>query len=243
MILRTVVRDCLYVNWTVEASVLPALPEPLAYELHEGSEGRCALVSTLLFRQTGFRFESFPLVRLSYPQCNVRFYVTDGDGIPAVAFHRLMAPTWVTALARLSGRRELRPAAMTFPKTASAPTGRRRWRVLAEGRLDLSAEVASPTLMGSPDFGSWEATCHYVRRRDRGYILGPRGLTRVETGHEATELHPARVEIHRDGMLRRCFPGRPPELHSAWICPEMPMRFVVDSAGREAIDRRLPAPG
>src|SRR5204862_1950838 len=77
--LQTVVRDCLFLNWALRPEDLPEPPEPLRYEVLTGPQGDFVFVSAVLFRQEGMHFPNLPLPRLSYPQCNVRTYVLDGD--------------------------------------------------------------------------------------------------------------------------------------------------------------------
>jgi hypothetical protein len=104
MILRTLVRDCLFLNWALPAQLLPSPPVPLRYDTLRAQGEDWVFASAVLFRQVGLRLPHFPLVRLSYPQFNFRVYVLDGEGVPSVLFWRMLVPTWVVPGARLLGR-------------------------------------------------------------------------------------------------------------------------------------------
>ncbi len=246
MFLRTIVRDCLYVNWALPKTSLPRLPEPLTYECHQSESGERAMVSALLFRQTEVQLAPVPLVRLAYPQFNLRFYVTDGEGVPSVVFRSLMVPAWVVPLARLAGQRGLHSASLRYPRIGGGSEDEGwRWRVCAGGRFEVVARTGAQRVETGPNLGSWQATCDYFRRRDRGYLIGRDGLSRVETSHERTTLWPAVVEIGEHDLLQRALGTKEawPPVHSAWVCPEMPLRFELLKAGQRLMAPRVPAPG
>jgi hypothetical protein len=81
MLLRTLIRDCLYLNWALPVSSLPELPEPLRYESHPFQEEPHAFASALLFRNERLHLAAMPFLRLTYPQFNLRLYVLDGEGV------------------------------------------------------------------------------------------------------------------------------------------------------------------
>src|SRR4029079_191795 len=72
MMLRTLVRDCLFLNWALPASALPEPASPLRYQLHSWQGEDWVFASAVLFHQEGLHFEGLPLPRLSYPQFNLR---------------------------------------------------------------------------------------------------------------------------------------------------------------------------
>src|SRR5260370_1362983 len=104
MKLRTVVRDCLFLNWALPADALPEPPAPLRYQRHAWQGRDYAFVSALLFHHDAVRWSAFPLLRVGYPQLNVRLYVLDEDGMPAVWFMRELMPAWAAPGARRWGR-------------------------------------------------------------------------------------------------------------------------------------------
>src|SRR4029079_18388565 len=102
MMLQSVVRDCLYLNWALPAAALPEPPAPLRYQLHASPGGEEVVFATaLLFHPEGLHLDGLPLPRLSYPQCNLRLNVLDGDGMPSVLFRCMLMPSWMTPGARL----------------------------------------------------------------------------------------------------------------------------------------------
>ena len=127
MILRTKVRDCLYLNWAVPADATPPVPEPL--RLQRSFDGRTdwGFASALLFHHEGLRFRALPFVRVSSPQLHLRYYVVDGDGRPAVYLRRTFVPLWLTPALRLLGGHPALPARMLFAR----PSQRSGARALA----------------------------------------------------------------------------------------------------------------
>ncbi len=252
MILRTLVRDCLFLNWAVPVELLPPAPEPLRYELHRAGDRAFVLVSALLFRQVGLRLARLPAAGLSYPQCNVRAYVIDGDGLPAVWFWRELMPLWVVPGARLIGRQPARGARFTYPAPiAAGSTGPWRWNVRGgggSGRLLARAEPGAPGVApGGPVLPAWDALVEHLRQRPRGYALSPFGLERVSTSHPPVPVWPLRAEVEDDSLVRATVPGAMPTswpgLHSAWLCPEIPFLFELVSLPEVAVPDQVPAAG
>jgi hypothetical protein len=248
MLLRTVVRDCLYVNWALPEHWLPAAPESLRHDLHRHGSECYGFVSAVLFRQVGLRLAAIPWVRLSHPQLNVRFYVVDDEGVPAVLFRSLMVPSWVLPLAWFGGPRWLERARFDYPRP-SRETGAAAWtwRAAARGCLEITGRTGAPLVGAGPQLGSWPRTCDYFRRRDRGYLAVGDRLRRIETAQAATTLWPMQIEVGADALLCRLL-GTPagdpwPAVHSAWLCPEVPLDFAMAGSERTVLARRVPAPG
>ncbi|MDH3404550.1 MAG: DUF2071 domain-containing protein [Acidobacteriota bacterium] len=247
MQLRTTVRDCLYVNWAVPRERLPRLPEGLRYEWHAAGGERLGLVSALLFHQHGLRSAAMPWARLSYPQFNLRTYVLDDEGVPAVHFGALMVPGWVLPFARAAGQPELERGRFLYPRP-SRDRGAESWtwRASARGAFAVTASQSAPRVGTGPDLGSWQRTCDHIRRRDRGYVEVAGRLRRIETTHGATTVWPMAARVTEESLLRRLFGWREgdwPEVHSAWLCPEVPLSFELARAERAALPSSVPATG
>ena len=248
MILHTVIRDCLYLNWAVPRAALPALPEPLRCEEH-GEGGRTeAFVSAVLFRQEQLHHELAPFLQLAYPQCNLRLYVRDGDDVASVFFLRMLVPAWVVAGARLLGHQPAAPAALDFPPAGlGADLATWRWCVAGGGRLVVEAQPGAGAPGPGPDLGSWQKAVAYFRERPRGYGIQGGKLRSVEAIHPTVEHAPVRVAVVEAGLLAEALPQVEPELwrwpHSAFLCPRVPFAFDLGTAPREALPAHLPAPG
>jgi hypothetical protein len=56
-----------------------------------------------------------------------------------------------------------------------------------------------------------------------------------------------RVEVRDDGLPRELLGAAVgdawPEVHSAWLCPEIPLNFELGGAEKGVLPRRVPAPG
>lgn len=254
MVLRTTLRDCLYLNWALPAPALPELPEPLRPELHPDGGQEWGFASVLLFQQVGLRSPTLPLARLSYPQLNLRWYVRDGDGLPAVYFRRMLVPAWVVPLARLVAGEPVRGGRLEYPQPSDDPEADGwTWRAGGEEGLVVTARRGAPAAGAGPDLGSWEATVRYFRERRRGYVGTGGGLRRIDTRQPDSPAWPVKVEVAGLEWVARGLglaEGGAGELargvHSAWLCPEMVMTFETASAEpapEEPVRRSVPAAG
>lgn len=246
-VLRTVVRDCLYLNWAFPLEQLPSLPEPLRYEEHLVGSARYAFGSALLFRHEHLHLAGLPFLRFSYPQFHLRFYVRDHEGVPSVYFQSILVPGWVVPSARWVAHQPAVAAQFRYPQPSTeTAAGEWRWEVVREVSLRLAARVASPQIAAGPTLGSWERTVDYFRSRSRGYVLATGGLHPVQTSQRSVPLWPLQVSMEDPSLLVHCL--QPPvdidwpQLHSAWLCPEVPYRFELSSETLRQSLRRSPAP-
>jgi hypothetical protein len=255
MLLRTTLRDCLYLNWALPAPVLPPVPEPLRHDLHPAGGLDWGFASALLFFQEGLRVRSLPLVRVSFPQLNLRFNVLDGEGQPSVYFCRMLAPLWVVPGARLLAGQPVRGARLAFPRPSQDPDAAAwTWRAGVDGAggLAVTARRGAPPAGTGPSLGSWEATVGYFRERRRGYSSAGAKLRRIETRHPRTPVWPMKVELLATGLVAEglgLVGGGEAELagglHSAWLCPEMALSFGTAPVApvEEPVRQRVPAAG
>jgi len=233
MRLRTLVRDALYLNWAVPADALPAPPEPLRYQLREHAGRDWAFASALLFRNRGVHLPHLPLVRLSYPQLNLRLYALDGDGTPCVLFREMLMPAWVGPAVRLVSQQPVSSARFDYPEPSrDAEEDAWRWRVARDGELVVTARRGAPPAGEGPRLGGWEETVRFFRERPRGYAKTDGRLRRIETEHPDVAVWPVAAEIADASLLARLLPldgeGSWPPLHSAFICPRIPFVFALD---------------
>jgi hypothetical protein len=247
MLLRTLVRDCLYLNWAVPVGRMPEPPAPLRYERHSTAGEDHVFVSALLFRQEGLRLPSFPLVSVSYPQFNLRVCVRDAEGVPSVLFLHVLVPAWAVPGVRVVGRQRAAAGRFSYPRCSDGPPGAPwRWTVRAGESLAVSATVAAPGSPGGgtePRFRRFEDLVDTLRNRTRAYSVGRGGLVRVKTSHPPVTVVPVAAQVECDSLLRRFGPaGEWPPLHSAWLCPEIRFVFELSAAGEMALPRQAPAP-
>jgi hypothetical protein len=255
MVLRTTLRDCLYLNWALPAPVLPPVPEPLRHDLHPAAGREWGFASALLFYQDALRVRGLPLARVSFPQLNLRFNVLDGEGQPAVYFRRMLAPFWVVPGARLLAGQPVRGARLAFPRPSEDPEAEEwTWRAGAEGEggLEVTGRRGAAPPGAGPELGSWEETVRYFRERRRGYSRAGSKLRRIETRHPRSPVWPMKVELGAAGLVAEGL-GLDAEgaaalaegLHSAWLCPEMALIFETASAPavEEPVRRSVPAAG
>jgi Uncharacterized conserved protein (COG2071) len=235
MKLRTVVRDCLFLNWALPAASLPAPPAPLRYQLHDWQGVEHVFASALLFHHDAVRWQALPLVRIGYPQLNVRLYVLDGDGVPAVLFLRELMPGWVAPGVRLISRHPAASARLDFPRPSRHPgDGSWLWRVRRGDSMTVRAALHSPMVGQGPQVGGWDETVRYFQDRPRGYAQHAGSLHRTYAAHPPSQaVWPLAAAVEQgDALLRRLLPIAPdaamPALHSSWLCPEMPFAIALD---------------
>jgi hypothetical protein len=245
MYLRTIVRDCLYLNWAFPSPAMPPPPPPLRYEIHRHAGEDWVFVSALLFRQAGLHLPNLPMPRLSYPQFNLRAYVLDADGVPSVLFWRMLVPGWVVPGARLVGRQSADSARFEYPEPpAFCGEGAARWRVRAEGELVVEARPGPPAIGEGPRLASWDVLVDTLRQRPRGYGSRGRELARISTSHPAVEIVPVTASLGASSLLRASAPPIGvdvwPALHSAWLCPAIP--FAFDFGLVPAVEGPSPSP-
>ena len=231
-VLRTVVRDCLYLNWAFPVTALPTLPGPLRYEEHCSGGEIFAFASALLFRHQRLHLAGLPFLSLSYPQFHLRLYVRDHEDVPAVFFQSVLVPSWVVPSARLFAHQPAVAGQFRYPNPSADPHPERwDWEVRRGSILRLVARSGAPSLGPGPSLGSWDQMVVYFRHRERGYVASPSGLRQVETSQRRVPLVPVVTEFEEDSLLTSCLPLSQgtewPQVHSAWLCPEIPFIFEV----------------
>lgn len=258
MKLKMTVRDCLYLNWALPAEALPEPPAPLRYQLHTWDGQDWVFASALLFHQDAVRLAALPLIRVGYPQFNLRFYVLDKEGTPSVLFRRMLMPGWVAPGVRLVSHQPAFAARLDFPRpTADAGDGPWSWRVEHGGTLevrawrDMSAVSAGGAGAGTgPRLGSWDDTVRYFQLRMRGYAQNADGrLRRIDVRRPPeTVAWPLRAEVSGAELLPDlfCLPAAGfawPPLHSAWLSPEIPFAFELGLVPKEVtVSHGMPQP-
>lgn len=238
--LKTVVRDCLCLNWAMPSGAVPPPPPPLRLEEHSWRGEPFVFASALLFRHKGLQVSGLPLFRVSYPQLNLRLYARDGEGKPSVLLRCVMVPGWVAPSARLVARQPVVPGRFRYPDPAEAGSGEtRRWEIEHRSSngavsLALSGRPAGPEAGFGPDLGSWDRTVAYFRVRRRGYVEVGDRLRQAMVSQSDVPVVPMRVELDEEGLLESLLPLRGevawPALHSAWLCPEIPFVFELGEA-------------
>lgn len=234
MRLGTRARDCLYVNWAVPRSAIPEPPHPLRYEVHQHAGEDVVLASALLFRFQGLHNRALPFLRISYPQLSLRLYVTDGNGMPAVLFVRVVVPYWVVPVSRLFGRQPAHGGFFSYPEPSAdaaasvddldaiaeaysgngdgskagtfTEDGEWVWSLQRHGRFEVRGKLASPKMGAGPDLGGWKRTVDYVRRRPIGYVHWDGRLRSLKKSHGTVPVWPLAVEIGDTDVLRAAFP-------------------------------------
>lgn len=243
---QTILRDCLYLNWALPLAMAPKLPAELRFDVYDGDRGKVIFASALLFRQQGLHLAALPYPRLFHPQLNLRLYIQDADGVPSVFFVRMLMPAWVAPAAWVLGQ----PVAMarfSFPEAIEEASGETwRWLVEGEGSLAVAARLAAPEPSAAPRLGSWEATISFFRHRPRGYAVRAGKLHRIDASQPRVDAWPVAAEVSEHSLLDRLLPGGAFEgLHSAFLCPQIPMSFELapEAAALAAPGKRVVAAG
>ena len=246
MTVRTLVRDCLFLNWALPADGLPEPPSPLRYELHSWQGRDFVFASAVLFHQQGVHMSALPLFRVSYPQLNLRLCVLDDEGIPSVLFRAMLMPAWMMPGVWLVAPLPARSARLDFPRpTRTVEEGRWRWSAERGSTLAVEASLDSPAVGEGPRFNGWESTLRYFRERPRGYAEVGGSLRRIETEQPAPAVWPVKARVLDDRLLAALLPldGAPwPALHSSWLVPEIPVVFDLGIVPKVALAGSMPQP-
>jgi hypothetical protein len=192
---------------------------------------------------------------MTYPQLNLRLYVLDGNGLPAVLFRRMLMPMWVTPGVRLVSHHPVTPARLAFPRPSRhLEEGSWQWRVERGGSLAVQAWPDSPRVGEGPRLGNWEQTVRYIQERSSGYTEAGGRLHRIDAQHPPAPVWPLRAELQGSDLFPSLF-GLPgfasnggngqggqgglvwPGLHSTWLCPEIPFVFELG-----LVPQRVPVP-
>ncbi len=245
--LRTTVRDCLYLNWAFPAEALPPPPAPLRYQRHLWQGRDHVFASALLFHQDALHFTALPSLKFGYPQLNVRLYVLDEEGTPSVLFRRMLMPGWVAPGVRLITHQPAARARLRFPHPSRNGGGPWLWSAERKGRFEVRAWPDSPAVGEGPRLGSWEESVRYFQERPHGYALASGELQKISAPtHPAVPIWPMQAEVSGNGLLPRLLdlaPGTPwPGLHSVWLCPEIPIVFELGLVLRVPAAPVMPQP-
>lgn len=225
---ETALADALFVNWAVAPGALPEPPLPLTLDRTLVDGESWAFVTLVLFRQRGLHAAALPWPRLSFPQCNLRLPVRDGEGVASVWLLRELVPAWVVPLARGLGRQ---PASAAIFGGGDSGARGRRWSVFAGSSISLVARPSSPPI-AVPRLGGWQETVAFFRERPRAYVASGRRLRRVEAAHVRADARPVAVEVERDAWLAAQLPGVPRETwerpHSAFVLEAVRLEVAVE---------------
>ncbi|NJL28622.1 MAG: hypothetical protein HC897_12400, partial [Thermoanaerobaculia bacterium] len=96
---------------------------------------------------------------------------------------------------------------------------------------EVAARPAAPFAGTGPKLGTWEQSIEYFRNRRNAYALRGKRLRTITTERTAPAVWPLKVDIATAELVAACLPGAAgqpwPELHSAWLCPEIPFHFEI----------------
>ncbi len=248
MILETIGRDCLFLNWALPEAALPVLEGPLRYDLHDWQGSRYGFASAALFRQQVVDIPKVLFPKVSYPQLTLRLCTVDGDGVPSFFLCTILLPAWVLPSVRLVARQQARMASFSYPaQGADVGSGSLRWCVKSGERLEVDATAGSGVTGHGPSLGGWSQAATYFQRRKRWYFSAPDGLRRIEVTSRDVEAVPLSVDVRDDALLQGCVEPGPtdgwPQLHSSWLSPEIPFVFEIGWAKDRPLPRHVPAPG
>jgi hypothetical protein len=243
--LRTRLRDCLFLNWACAVDEIPPppLPEGLRLDTRRQGERPVWLVSAVLFRQEGLRLRSLPFLRFSYPQANLRTYVIDADGQPAVYFLGMWVPAWVVPGVRLLAGQPAVRATFAYP---SAPFRGEtaEWTVIHPASLRARVEPGAAAKLedGGAVFPSWEARCSFFRERAFGYVRSSGRVSRIVAQSSGPAALPVRASIAASDLVARTLGAPVPALESAMLYPEIRFLFHLAPVPQLAVPTAAPAP-
>lgn len=243
MIFRTLVQDCLRINWAVPRGLLAEPPKGLRYDvLNDGSAER-VMVSALLYRQES-PLPTASLPRMNYPQLKVQCCMHDQKGRPTLWVNAVYLPTWLLPSMRIIAGRLARSARLDYPHLGQPGIEGERWTWTAHkaDKLGVTVVVSQPRAV--PLVGSWTELLRYFDRRDETSIV--RGRTRqAQIDYTPSTPLPVEVEVAEASLVSRQLIGGQelPPVHSAWLTPSLNASFEYLAEAEPTVGPHLPAVG
>ncbi len=188
-------------------------------------------MSALLFRQRGLRWASMPWLPLSHPQANLRLYVHDEEGDPAVLFRAMWVPSWLRPPMRWIARMPAQAARLDFPAVPVLPDGEGTWSVRRGSELTVRTKLSC---RAAPGFGTWPKMVAFFRCRETGYMSTATGLRKVQAVQPPADPVPVTVEVLASELADQALDGRLGEarVHSSFLCERLPFEFELLAARR-----------
>ncbi|MFC7137448.1 YqjF family protein [Halobaculum litoreum] len=203
--------DALFAHWRVDPATVEArLPDALSAATYEGD----AYLGVVQFEMTDIRPRGFP-VGLSFPELNLRTYVTDGDTKGVYFFNLDAADPVGVGVARGLFRLPYYRASMDVTRDGDrvTVTSHRTHRGAPEAHFDATYWPVGDT--ATPEPGSLEA---FLVENYRFYTEGRDRVYYGDIAHEPWPLAPAEAEIRTNTLFEAngfAEPAGEPLLHYA----------------------------
>ncbi|UIP01293.1 DUF2071 domain-containing protein [Halobaculum sp. CBA1158] len=187
-------RDALFAHWRVDpATVAARLPDPLSVATHDGD----AYLGVVPFEMTDIRPRGSP-IGLSFPELNLRTYVTHGD-TKGVYFFSLDAEDALgVGVARTLFRLPYYRASMDVTRDDGDVTVRSRRAHPGAPPAPFDATYGPCGETSPPEPGSLEA---FLVENYRFYTQGRDRIYYGDIDHEPWPLAPADCEIRENGLF------------------------------------------
>ena len=248
-------RECLCLNWAVPVTHLPPAPASLRYEVHDHRRGRLrAGVDPPVPPRRGPLRDAAAgqaLVPAAQPPpLRPRRRGRSRGPVrrdPGAELDRRRPRSWSAASRRARRASSTRASPDRRPEAGSgrfSPTVGRAAAATPAPAFTASPPWARRRWAPAPRSGAGSRRSTTSACATAGYALSRGALKRIETEQPAVAVSPVTVDL-RDAELPRALLGAPdwPELHSAWVCPEMRMRFDLAPERALALPRQAPVPG
>lgn len=243
---RSVLHDCLFLNWALPVEQLAPPPAPLRYQPHLFEGGSYTFASLLLCH----RDAPLPGLPLGYPELQLRFTVLDEEGLPTLLCRRVLLPFWILPGKLLAGTPGVSSARLSFPRPSRTVEAESwTWRIDHGGPVEVAARLNSPRVGEGPSVGSWEQTVRYFQERPRIYVEEGGGLRCREGMAPMATVWPVTTELSGEGVIGRWLLAgenghrpRLPPLHSSWLCPDVPLAFSPRPVPVRRLTQPIPQP-
>ncbi|MFC7070768.1 YqjF family protein [Halobaculum lipolyticum] len=186
--------DALFAHWRVDPETVAArLPESLSVATYDGD----AYLGVVPFEMTDIRPRGFP-VGLSFPELNLRTYVTDGDTTGVYFFSLDAADPVGVGVARSVFRLPYYRASMDVRRDGDrvAFTSRRRHPGAPDAAFDATYRPAGDT--ATPEPGSLAA---FLVENYRFYTDGRDRIYYGDIAHEPWPLAPAEADVRTNTLF------------------------------------------
>ena len=232
MRLSSVVHDCLYVNWAIPLPERVELPAGFTFD-HLQVDGKPHyFASALLFRQRGLRAVAMPWFPVSHTQANLRLYVRDSEGQPAVLFRAIWVPPWLRPAMRWVAKVPAEAATLDFPHSPVLPDAKGTWRISCGNNFVVRTSLGCRL---SSEHGNWHQTVSFFRQRGLGYIEPEEGLRQISAVQPDADAVPITADVTESDLADHALTGQLQgvPVYSAFLCERLPFEFEL-VAEREA---------
>ncbi len=235
---RTKIKDCLCLNFAIEAEEIKRLlPRGTEVDYRRFRGKKRGFFSLLFFNCESFRHSSLGWPTFNFPAVSLQFYIRDAHDNPALYLGRLYTPGMARFLGSWLLNLPLGGLKFSYPTRAN-PGGKYRWVVEGQGAGNVQGKIESEPGISNylgEMFDSPSKLRRFLFQRTYCYFsAGSKGVHRLKPGTYFEQVHPVTIKDWELGFIaadleRHSFPEA---RSSCFFLPEL----KLDLKGPELVD-------